>query len=550
LINPNGIPALAAPLIDNLPPGVVVAATPNASTTCGGAVTAVAGAGTVSLALGIIPGGAPGMCTITVNVTAAAAGNYLNTLPAGALLTTNGPNSAPAGATLVVISVPLVPPTLAKAFSPALINVVGGVSTLTITLSNPNATVATLTAALIDTLPAGVVIANVPNASTTCPGSGAVIAVGGGSTVTLPSSRSIPAGVSGVAGTCTVSVDVTGPDAGVFLNTIPANSLQTTNGSNAAAPIATLTIINTSGNPGSPIPPTSPGSDDKPGSVLVFKVYTSNPTAPGGQDTKITITNTDSRRSVSIKVFWVDGATCSVADASLCLTPNQTKSFLASDQDPGVTGYLVAIAVDSVTGCPINFNSLIGDEYVKFSSGHAANLGAEALAAIPGGLPVCDANSTTAVLNFDGVSYNAVPRVLAVDSIPSRADGNDTMLILNRFGGNLATGAATLGTIFGILYDDAEHPQSFTITGSCQIRTSLSNSFPRTSPRFEDLIPSGHTGWMKLFSQSDIGIMGAVINFNPNATTSAGAFNQGHNLHELKLTTAASLTIPIFPPSC
>jgi hypothetical protein len=55
---------------------------------------------------------------------------------------------------------------------------------------------------------------------------------------------------------------------------------------------------------------------------------------------------------------------------------------------------------------------------------------------------------------------------------------------------------------------------------------------------------------MKLFSQSDIGIMGAVINFNPNATTSAGAFNQGHNLHELKLTTAASLTIPIFPPSC
>jgi len=212
-----------------------------------------------------------------------------------------------------------------------------------------------------------------------------LVAVGGGTTVTLPSTRSIPAGAGGLAGTCTVSVDVTGPDAGVFLNTIPANSLQTTNGSNAAAAIATLTIINTSGNPGSPIPPTSPGSDDKPGSVLVFKVYTSNPTAPGGQDTKITITNTDSRRSVSIKVFWVDGATCSVADASLCLTPNQTKSFLASDQDPGVTGYLVAIAVDSVTGCPINFNYLIGDEYVKFASGHEANLGAEAIAALPGG---------------------------------------------------------------------------------------------------------------------------------------------------------------------
>jgi len=43
---------------------------------------------------------------------------------------------------------------------------------------------------------------------------------------------------------------------------------------------------------------------------------------------------------------------------------------------------------------------------------------------------------------------------------------------------------------------------------------------------------------------------GAAINFNPNAETSAGAFSQGHNLHKLRLTTAASVTIPVFPPSC
>src|SRR5262249_39674655 len=153
------------------------------------------------------------------------------------------------------------------------------------------------------------------------------------------------------------------------------------------------------------------------------------------------------------------------------------------DLDPGTTGYIVAVATNPVTGCPVSFNFLVGDEYVKLASGHAANLGAEAFSAIAGGLPSCDANSTTAQLNFDGISYNRAPRVLADDNIPSRADGNDTLLVLNRIGGNLATGAATPGTIFGILYDDTENALSFSVNGSCQLRSSLSNAFPRTTPR-------------------------------------------------------------------
>src|SRR5215471_16008067 len=61
---------------------------------------------------------------------------------------------------------------------------------------------------------------------------------------------------------------------------------------------------------------------------------------------------------------------------------NQKASFTTSDADPGTRGYIVAVAVDGLTGCPANFNFLIGDEYVKYASGHAANLGAEAIAAI------------------------------------------------------------------------------------------------------------------------------------------------------------------------
>ncbi len=215
----------------------------------------------------------------------------------------------------------------------------------------------------------------------------------------------------------------------------------------------------------------------------------------------------------------------------------------------------MAVAVDA-NGCPTNFNFLIGDEYVKFASGHAANLGAEAITAIAGGLPFCNSNSVTAQLNFDGVSYNPVPRVLAIDNIPPRADGNDTLLILNRVGGNLAVGASTLINLFGILYDDSENALSFGFGGSssspgtCQFRSSLSNVFPRVTPRFEQFILAGRSGWAKIFSQADIGLLGAVINFNPNAGTAAGAFNQGHNLHKLTLTTTSNYVIPVFPPGC
>ena len=56
---------------------------------------------------------------------------------------------------------------------------------------------------------------------------------------------------------------------------------------------------------------------------------------------------------------------------------------------------------------------------------------------------------------------------------------------------------------------------------------------------------------MKLYAQGGVvGLTGAAINFNSNAAASAGAFNQGHNLHALTLNDQMSYVIPIFPPSC
>lgn len=313
-----------------------------------------------------------------------------------------------------------------------------------------------------------------------------------------------------------------------------------------------LTVNCPAVGPGAAIPATSEGSDQRAGSVLVFPFYSSIGTNRTRENTRFNLTNIEPSRSVAVHLFFVQDDEAPVADAYVCLTPNQTTSFLAADLDPDVSGYLIAIAVDERTGCPINFNFLIGDEYVKLMSGHAANLAAVAFSALTGTPPACDGNSVTAEISFDGQSYNAVPRALAVDSIASAEDGNSTLLVIDRIGGNLGTGVSTVGQIFGILYDDTEHAFSFERgTSRRQFRAILSNSdFPRTAPRFTNVIPTGRTGWMKFWRSDDGGIVGAAINFNPNTAAVGSAFNQGHNLHHLTLTTNSSFIIPVFPPNC
>jgi predicted extracellular nuclease len=303
--------------------------------------------------------------------------------------------------------------------------------------------------------------------------------------------------------------------------------------------------------PGLALPNSSEVSDQKAGSVLVYPFYSSDPISFKRENTRISLTNIHPQRRVTVHFFFIEDDSNSVADAFLCLTPNQTASFLLSDLDPGVSGFLIAIASDEGLGCPINFNFLIGDEYVKLASGHMANLAAEAFAAIAGAPVPCDESSTTAELKFDGVQYNAAPRTLAVDHLASPADGNTPLLILDRFDGNLASGLSTIGQLTGLLYDDMENAFSFEFSSARrQFRSIIANAFPRTAPRVPNIIPAGHSGWLKLARSGDGAMLGAIINFNPNATSQASAFNQGHNLHKLTLTTDATLIVPVFPPNC
>ena len=140
-------------------------------------------------------------------------------------------------ALLLVPSVALAAIGVNKTFNPTNVSA-GQTSTLTVILINNNPAAATATA-FTDNLPGTVVIATPANSSNTC--GGGVTAVSGATSFSF-SGGTIPAAVGVTAGQCTVQVDVVSPTAGVFINTIPANTVASSQGNNSQAASATLTV--------------------------------------------------------------------------------------------------------------------------------------------------------------------------------------------------------------------------------------------------------------------------------------------------------------------
>jgi uncharacterized repeat protein (TIGR01451 family) len=216
---------------DTYPPGMVNATPLVTGGTCvttnGGTITAVAGGNSVKLNATTVNLGANATCTVTVNVTSAAGGSYVNSIGIGTVTSNGGfSNAAVATDTLTVLS----PPTVTKSFSPNLIGV-GASSTMTITLTNPNA-IAITGAAFADTYPANLV------------NNGGLVNNCGGSTTAGASALTFTGGTIPVNGSCTISILVTSATANTYTNTLASGSVTTTNaGSNVAAASANLSVF-------------------------------------------------------------------------------------------------------------------------------------------------------------------------------------------------------------------------------------------------------------------------------------------------------------------
>ena len=203
------------------PNGMVIAATPAASTTCpGGIVAATAGGTAVGISGVSLAAGAS--CAISVNVTSTTVGGITNYITAGAIITDQGLSNSGQATTSLTTGSNL---GVSKGFTPNVVKP-GQRSRLRITFYNPtNFPMANL--AVIDTLPAGVTVPTGPNPVTTC----------AGATVSSPASNqvrvsggTIAAASGGVAASCYAEIDVFVAASGDYLNTIPAGGVTATSG--------------------------------------------------------------------------------------------------------------------------------------------------------------------------------------------------------------------------------------------------------------------------------------------------------------------------------
>lgn len=215
----TGSDTLPADQVIATPNGLLSACTPGSTL---GTLTAVAGSTTITIGTSTILAG--GACTVQVNVTGVSPGATVNTFNSSDAAAGAG---NPATATLTVL--PIGPPTIGKVFGAATIPV-GGTTSLTITLTAPNALG---NVSFTDTLPAGLVVATTNALSTTCVG-GVASATAGSSTVSIT-------GVTfAAAGSCTVTVNVTGVTAGNQVNSVTATDMNAGVGNTATAAIAVL----------------------------------------------------------------------------------------------------------------------------------------------------------------------------------------------------------------------------------------------------------------------------------------------------------------------
>ena len=201
--NPTSLTGVA--FTDTYPAGVVNSATPNANVVCTGGSTpgTITGGVAAGNTIGMSPGAtlAPGgSCTITLQVTSAAAGVYVNTT--SAVTSSNAGTGNTASDTLFVGKV-----AITKAFSVTPFEV-GQNSTITFTLTNFTGAAAS-GIAFTDTYPGG--IQNTGINGGTC--------VGTTSAAATTTAVSFSAGTLASGASCTLTVQVTGiAPGGVFTN--------------------------------------------------------------------------------------------------------------------------------------------------------------------------------------------------------------------------------------------------------------------------------------------------------------------------------------------
>ena len=236
LTNENSAALTGVAFTDNLPAGLEVANPTGAGNTCGATFAPAVGATTLTVTGGTIParvGATNGSCTVTVSIKATTAGPH-NNVSGYISSTQSGQNTGPGGSASASLTA-ILPPVIAKQFALNPI-IVGGSSTLTFAITNPNPNNALAGVAFTDLLPLNV---SVPVAPTTpqCGGAVASALVGGRYQITLVG------GTLAAGGSCTVTVNTITNVIGSYANLTGNVSATTAGNGNTASDTLTVTAV-------------------------------------------------------------------------------------------------------------------------------------------------------------------------------------------------------------------------------------------------------------------------------------------------------------------
>jgi uncharacterized repeat protein (TIGR01451 family) len=350
-------------------------------------------------------------------------GSYTNSIAgkiAAEQIDTTTPTSdnAPATSTVTVGS----PPSVAKSFSPNPISA-GGTSTLTITLSNPNAS-ALSGASFTDNLPSS-------PAQMTVVGSPSSPQCGGTVTNTATSvtltNGTIP---GGSPGTCTIVLTVTAPTAGSYGNTIPIGGLTTTSGlSNTAAGSATLVVL---GPPDLSVTKSDGGASVAPGGTVAYTLTYANTGAQGATGVVLTETvpaNTTFNAGAST-AGWVcspsnnAGSTCTLTIGSVAASGGGSATFAVTVTNPlpaGVTqiANTASIADDGTHGADPTPGNNSGSDTTPVTG--APDL---SVTKSDGGASVAPGGTVSYTLTYSNTGNRGATGVVLTETVPANTTFN------------------------------------------------------------------------------------------------------------------------------
>jgi len=283
----------------------------NAASTCGSpTITAVAGATSVGLNGGTVPAragnglGADGSCVLQVDVVGPA-GVYPNTATVGGTQTYgNGTTQTLAPVTTNTATLTYTSALSAnKSFNPASVSS-GGKSTVTVQLLNTSA-LALTNVSVTDPLPAGMVLANPPNAQTTCSGATAITGAAGASSISMTG-----ANVAG-NGNCALLFDVVATGAANWVNTLPPDSILADGGVRNVAPVSATLLFT------------------PPNGIAISKATSISSLTFPGQVSRLTINIANGTQAVTnlrFTDYFTVGGTAGGTNNGWVLTPNPAPS--------------------------------------------------------------------------------------------------------------------------------------------------------------------------------------------------------------------------------